>query len=246
MSVELPAVHEAWAAVMADVQAIALGDRMEQPGQTYAYRGARRLVNAVGPALRAHRVTVVPIAVTPVFTDRQVPRTDRYGVQLTGRNSEPALPRSERECVITVTWLVTGPAGDTLPPMMSVGQGVDGQGKSVAKAMTVAQRMLYESALHIPTECDDVADDAPTSGGGWADPWATATPAPAPVPAPGNEDSPQAQSYVPAIKHAGTNKDLLRPLFKEMSGHGLLDQPVDIDGETLIAREWIVSLAGKE
>ena len=45
-------VQEAIAAVLADVQAVRKGDRNE--AQKFSFRGIDAVVNAVGPAFRAH------------------------------------------------------------------------------------------------------------------------------------------------------------------------------------------------
>lgn len=51
-------IHEALAHVMQDVQAVRKGELNKHGG--YAFRGIDAVVNAVGPALRAHGVIVAP------------------------------------------------------------------------------------------------------------------------------------------------------------------------------------------
>jgi hypothetical protein len=133
-------VHVAWARVMADVQSVSKGDRRDDVGGRYNFRGVDRVVNAVGPALRRHGVLVLPTRILSV--DYREARTAKGSVM--------------QDCTVRVQWTVRGPAGDDLPAMESAGQATDTQDKSTAKAISVAQRVLFLSALHIPTQDPDV------------------------------------------------------------------------------------------
>jgi len=133
-------VHVAWARVMADVQSISKGDRREDVGGRYNFRGVDRVVNAVGPALRRHGVCVLPTKVLSV----------EY------RESRTAKGSVMQDCTITMQWTVRGPAGDDLPPLESAGQATDTQDKATSKATSVAQRVLFLSSLQIPTQDPEV------------------------------------------------------------------------------------------
>lgn len=137
---EVP-VHTAWARVMADVQSITKGDTRNDVGGRYSFRGVDRVVNAVGPALRRHGVLLLPIKV--------------FDVEF--RESRTAKGTVMQDCTLKVKWMVIGPAGDTLPePLESAGQATDTQDKATAKATSVAQRVLFLTALHVPTQDPDV------------------------------------------------------------------------------------------
>lgn len=137
---QVPA-HVAFARVMADVQSISKADRREDVGGKYNFRGVDRVINAVGPALRRHGVLVRPTKILSA----------EY------RDTRTANNKPMRECVITVQWTVTGPRGDTLdPPMESIGEATDTQDKATAKAVSVAQRVLFLAALQIPTQDPDI------------------------------------------------------------------------------------------
>lgn len=134
-------VHVAWARVMADVQSIAKSDRRDDVGGRYSFRGVDRVVNAVGPALRRHGVLVLPSKILAL--DYREARTSKGNVL--------------QDCTITVQWTVIGPTGDVLPvPLESAGQATDTQDKATSKATSVAQRVLFLSGLHIPTNEPDV------------------------------------------------------------------------------------------
>lgn len=134
-------VHVAWARVMADVQSVGKSDRRDDPGGHYNFRGVDRIVNAVGPALRRHGVLLLPVQV--------------YDVEY--REARTAKGNTMQDCTLKVRWMVVGPAGDILPSMLeSAGQATDTQDKATSKATSVAQRVLFLTALHIPTQDPDV------------------------------------------------------------------------------------------
>jgi hypothetical protein len=132
-------VHIAWARVMADVQSISKADRRDDTGGRYNFRGVDRVINAVGPALRRHGVLVLPKDPGAEYRDTRT------------ANNKPM-----RECVVTVQWTVRGPRGDDLPPLESIGEATDTQDKATAKAVSVAQRVLFLAALQIPTQDPDI------------------------------------------------------------------------------------------
>lgn len=133
-------VHVAFARVMADVQSVGKTDRRDDPGGHYNFRGVDRVVNAVGPAIRRHGVLVLPTRVFDV--EYREARTSKGTVM--------------QECVLKVQWTVIGPMGDVLPlPLESAGQATDTQDKATSKAISVAQRVLFLTGLHIPTENPD-------------------------------------------------------------------------------------------
>jgi hypothetical protein len=138
--VDQVAVHVAWARVMADVQSVSKGDQRSDTGGRYAFRGVDRIVNAVGPALRRHGVLVLPTRILEV--DYREAKTTNNKVM--------------QEVAVRVQWTVVGPLGDQLPPMESAGQATDTSDKGTAKATSVAQRVLFLTALHIPTQDPDV------------------------------------------------------------------------------------------
>lgn len=136
-----PTVVQALAAVMEDVQAVAKRDRNTQ--QNFNFRGIDAVVNAVGPALRAHGVVAVPTKVQPHFESYQ----SKGGAQM-------------RNCTLTVTWRFYGPAGDWIEAE-TLGEAADAGDKSTPKAASVAYRTLLLQALCIPT--DDPDPDASTA-----------------------------------------------------------------------------------
>lgn len=129
-------VHEALAAVMADVQAVRKGDRNQQQG--YSFRGIDAVVNAVGPVLRKHKVTVSP-------------RVDsyEYGTVEVGKNRTPM-----GHVRVIVTYTFHGPEGDSLPAQ-APGEAMDSGDKATPKAMSVAYRTALLQALALPTDEPD-------------------------------------------------------------------------------------------
>lgn len=133
-------VYVAFARVMADVQSIGKGDQRADTGGRYAFRGVDRVVNAVGPALRRHGVLVLPTRILEV----------EY------RESRTTNNKIMQDIAVRVQWTIVGPAGDALPPVESAGQATDTSDKGTAKAVSVAQRVLFLTALHIPTQDPDI------------------------------------------------------------------------------------------
>lgn len=125
-------VHVAWTRVMGEVQWIGKG---RSDGLRYEFRGIDAVLNAVGPALRKHGVSVVQTAVAPT-----------YSTMPTSGGKQMML------CRVTVTYQVIGPRGDVLPfPLQSVGEAFDSGDKATPKAVSVALRSLYINSLAIPT-----------------------------------------------------------------------------------------------
>lgn len=134
-----PSIHEALAAVMADVSHVGKGDTNTH--FRFSFRGVDRIINAVGPVLRRHGV-VGPFPELIDLQSRDV---------VTGQN------KSTREVTVTVAYTFHGPAGDSLRCIVP-GEAQDQGDKAVAKAMSVAYRTALIQALCIPT--DQVDPDA--------------------------------------------------------------------------------------
>jgi hypothetical protein len=129
-------VQGALAAVMADVQAVAKKDRNSAQG--FNFRGIDAVVNAVGPALRAHGVVVLPNVLSLKYDTVEV-----------GRN------RTAMGHVLAhVEYVFVGPAGDVLACTV-YGEAMDSGDKAVPKAMSVAFRTALLQALALPTDEPD-------------------------------------------------------------------------------------------
>jgi len=132
-------VYIAWSRVMAEVQWIGKDSLRADKGGRYNFRGIDAILNAVGPALRKHGVTVVPVKAEP-----------SYELMTTTGGS-----RMQR-CQVTVSYAVFGPGGDRMGGdgfvLQALGEAFDSGDKSTPKAMSVALRTLYIEALAIPTD----------------------------------------------------------------------------------------------
>lgn len=127
-------VHVAWSRVMQDIRSIGKNETYSAAGTRYNFRGVDTTVNAFAPVLRKHGVLVLPVKVTAAYRDFI--------------NSNKKL---QRECTVTVAWLVRGPAGDDLPILESAGEALDSADKGTAKAQSVALRVLLLTAAMVPT-----------------------------------------------------------------------------------------------
>ncbi|MFI6814463.1 ERF family protein [Nonomuraea sp. NPDC050328] len=128
-------VHVAWSRVMGDIRKIGKNELYNAAGTRYNFRGVDRTVNAFAPVLRRHGVLVLPVHVDASYRDF--------------KNSNNKV---QRECTVVVTWMVIGPAGDTLPStLQTAGEALDSADKGTAKAQSVALRVLLLTAAMVPT-----------------------------------------------------------------------------------------------
>jgi len=128
-------VAAAWSKVMGDVQGIGKRDRNDQ--QRFNFRGIDAVMNAVGPALREHGVSVIPTAHELI--------NDTYSTK-----SGTVM----RNATVRIGWTIIGPLGDTIDGA-SYGEAADAGDKAVSKAHSVAYRTFLLQALCIPTDEPD-------------------------------------------------------------------------------------------
>lgn len=128
-------VHVAWSRVMGTVRAIGKNDAFGNPNSGgYRFRGVDAALNAFGPACRLHGVLVLPVHTEAAYRDVKTS---------TGKNS--------RECTVTVTYRIIGPAGDDIE-VQSVGESMDSADKGTAKALSTSLRSLLLLGGLVPTQ----------------------------------------------------------------------------------------------
>jgi hypothetical protein len=133
---DTPGIYAALAAVMADVRAVPK-DGMNK-AQQFSFRGIDGVMNAVGPALRTHRVVVVPM----------VEEVDIGTVEV-GKNRTPMAHVSVR-----VRYRFMAPDGSSVDAVVPA-EAFDSGDKAVSKAMSVAFRTALIQALTLPTNEPD-------------------------------------------------------------------------------------------
>jgi hypothetical protein len=132
---DTPTVHQALNKVMGEVQAVKKDSKNQ--AQRFNFRGIDAVMNAVGPALRKHGVTILP-------EDVDVHRS----------NGTTANGKQTAEVVLKVTYRVYGPGGDSIHGKVAA-EAMDFGDKAIAKAMSVAYRTFLLQALTIPTDDPD-------------------------------------------------------------------------------------------
>lgn len=130
-----PNVFEAVQAVMSEIKAVGKDGRNTFDG--YNFRGIDGVLNAVGPALREHKVIAVPIV------DHA-----EYGQTTTGKGAVMTTVRIK----MTVRWY--GPAADHFDTVVW-GEAFDRGDKATAKAHSVAFRTALLQTLALPTQEPD-------------------------------------------------------------------------------------------
>lgn len=128
-------IHEALAAVMASCTHVAKRDRNDH--QRFMFRGIDAVVNAVGPILREHHVTVRPV----------VQHVSYDVVQTT--TGKPATA-----CRVIVDYVFGAPDGSELTSTVAA-EAWDSGDKAAPKAMSVAFRTALLQTLALPTDEPD-------------------------------------------------------------------------------------------
>ena len=141
---EHPTVHEAFSAVMAEVQGIGKNDRNSQQG--FNFRGIDATMNTVGPALRKHGVVILPRALSI--------ESERYTTAKGGQM---------RNATVHMEYTVFGPAGDSFTGS-TYGEAADAGDKAVSKAQSVAYRTFLLQGLTVPTQERDPDADSHERG----------------------------------------------------------------------------------
>ncbi|MEV6046061.1 ERF family protein [Streptomyces xanthochromogenes] len=132
-------VHIAWLRVRKDVRSIAKRELYNAPGTKFNFRGVDTVVNTFGPVTLKHGVNVFPVEVVAEYRDT------------TTKNNAKM-----HECTATVSWMVMGPKGDTLPVLLkTMGEALDTSDKGTAKAQSVALRVLLLTGGLTPTHDAD-------------------------------------------------------------------------------------------
>ncbi|GAA3878704.1 hypothetical protein GCM10022243_49270 [Saccharothrix violaceirubra] len=119
------------ARVMAEVRAVGKGDK--NTFHNFFFRGIDRILDNVGPALRAHGVVPTPSLLT-----------------LESRDTKTEKNKTAREITVWVKYTFHGPAGDSMECIVP-GEAQDTGDKAVSKAMAVAYRTALIQVLAIPT-----------------------------------------------------------------------------------------------
>lgn len=130
------AVVAALAAVMDDVRAVEKTEVNKQQG--FMYRGVDAVVDAVGPALRAHQVVVLPM----------VEQFDMATIEVGKQRT------TMTRATVRVRYRFIVEDGSSVDAVV-VGESFDAGDKSLAKAMSVCYRTLLLQVLALPTNQPD-------------------------------------------------------------------------------------------
>ncbi|GAA2686193.1 hypothetical protein GCM10010400_58080 [Streptomyces aculeolatus] len=136
---EMIPVHVAWLRVRREVRAIAKSEQYNGGGTRFNFRGVDTVVNTFGPVTLKHGINIFPVDVDAEHRDTTTSKGNKM-----------------RECTVTVSWMVMGPKGDTLPVLLKTrGEALDSADKGTAKAQSVALRVLLLTGGLTPTHDKD-------------------------------------------------------------------------------------------
>lgn len=130
-------VHQKWNNVMIDVASLGKHERAQAGQAGFNFRGIDAVMNAVGPALRAHGVTIVP----NVISMQREEFNSKNGGRMVGT-------------IVHVGYKVMAEDGSSFYGS-AYGEAADSGDKSTPKAMSVAFRTFLLQALTLPTDEPD-------------------------------------------------------------------------------------------
>lgn len=135
---EPPTVHQALAAVMAEVGAIGKGRRNAQQG--FDFRGVDDVMNALHGPLARHGVLIVPSVLERLSETRQTAKGSAMNV-----------------VHLHVAFAIHGPAGDEITGS-AWGEAMDSADKATGKAHSMALKVFLLELFMVPTEDLEDAD----------------------------------------------------------------------------------------
>lgn len=128
-----PRIHLALAAIIQDI--VAIGKDRKNEAQGFKFRGIDDIYNELHPIFSAHGVTCIPI----------VEKVESTVTVKAGKNGEQLVTKS----VVTIGYSFTATDGSSVEAKMA-GEGQDFGDKSLAKAMSQAQKYLLTQTFLIP------------------------------------------------------------------------------------------------
>jgi hypothetical protein len=135
-------IHEAMAAIQADVSAIPKAERNKQQG--YSFRSIKQVVEMLHPLLAEHGVLMLPTV------------EDQTRTEFTTKHDNVM-----NCCILTVRFDFVARDGSRVT-VTTVGEGADTMDKATNKAMTAAQKYAMTLAFSIPFGDQEDADaDSP-------------------------------------------------------------------------------------
>ncbi|MBP5474907.1 MAG: ERF family protein [Methanomicrobium sp.] len=135
-------IYESMAAVMEDCGAVAKDEKNQKHG--YKYRGIDAVMNALNPALRKHKVFVIPEVLEQTREERE---SKNQGLLIYS--------------ITKVKYTFYAEDGSSISAVV-IGEGMDSGDKSMNKAMSAAFKYACFQAFCIPTEeMKDSEQDSP-------------------------------------------------------------------------------------
>jgi hypothetical protein len=136
-------VHERFSAVQAAMAKVGVdkGGRNKQQG--YAYRGIDQVMNALAPILAEFQLMIVPSVQSSTYVEV---KTKNGGTMY--------------HHIAQLEYIVYGPEGDSMGPFGARGECLDSSDKGLNKACIAAYKYWVLTALCVPLEGTEDADEA--------------------------------------------------------------------------------------
>lgn len=134
--------HQRLSAVQKALSSIGIDKSGKNQQQGYKYRGIDQVMNALAPLLAEHELLIMPNVLSHKFTEG----TTRNGGAMYHH-------------MVEVEYTIFGPEGDSIGPFRARGECIDTADKGLNKACTAAYKYWVLTALCIPTEASEDADE---------------------------------------------------------------------------------------
>jgi hypothetical protein len=135
-------VHERLGLVQRDMSAMGIAKDSKNKQQGYAYRGIDDVMNTLAPLLAEHGLLIMPSVMESKF--------DTVATKQGG---------SAYHWWVNVSYTIIGQEGDSMGPFLSHGECVDSSDKGLNKACSAAFKYWVLTALCVPTEASEDADE---------------------------------------------------------------------------------------
>jgi hypothetical protein len=139
---DLPSVQAAVSAVIADVDAVGKEGQFDGRGGGYKYRRVADVYNALQAPLAKHGVVITGSVVE--YERADLPEYGKGGWH---------------RLTSVVEWTVTGPAGDSLPPMRVPADGLDNGDKAFHKAWSYSFKMAMGTLFCLRDDDPDLDNE---------------------------------------------------------------------------------------
>ena len=135
-------VHERFSLVQQKMSVVGIDKSAQNQQQRYMYRGIDQVMNTLAPILAEQQLMIIPNVQSSTYVEV---KTKSGGTMY--------------HHIAQVEYMVYGPEGDSMGPFGSRGECLDASDKGLNKACTAAYKYWVLTALCVPIEGQEDADE---------------------------------------------------------------------------------------